>query len=75
MMSVVKDNANEILIKYLKEHGIKHTFVAKKMGISSATFGNRLHRRLKFDADFAIAVAKVLGIDPRIFFKKLKASN
>lgn len=68
-MTVVKDNANKILIKYLEEHGIKQNFVAKKMGISSATFGNRLHGRLKFNADFAIAVSKVLGIDPKIFLK------
>jgi plasmid maintenance system antidote protein VapI len=68
-MSVVKDNANEILKKYLKEHGIKQNFVAKKMGISSATFGNRLHGRLKFNADFAIAVSKVLEIDSKTFLK------
>lgn len=68
-MIVVEDNANKILIKYLEEHGIKQNFVAKKMGISSATFGKRLHGRLKFDADFAISVSKVLGIDPKIFLK------
>ena len=68
-MTVVKDNAGEILSKYLEEHGIKQNFVDKKMGISSATFGSRLHGRLKFDADFAVAAAKALGIDSDIFLK------
>lgn len=68
-MTVVKEDANEILSKYLKEHGIKQNFVAKKMGISSATFGSRLHGRLKFNADFALAVSKALGINADIFLK------
>lgn len=68
-MKVVKENANEILINYLNEHGIKQNFVAQKMGISSPTFSSRLHGRLKFDADFAVAVSKALGIDADIFLK------
>ena len=56
-MSVVKENANEILRSYLEEHGIKQSFVAHKMGISSPTFNSRVQGRLKFDADFAIAVS------------------
>lgn len=68
-MTVVKEDANEILSKYLKENGIKQNFVAKKMGISSATFGSRLHGRLKFNADFALAVSKALGINADIFLK------
>lgn len=68
-MTVVKDNANVILQNYLKDHGIKQSYVAKKIGISSASFSNRLHGRLKFDGDFAIAVSKVLDIDISIFLK------
>ncbi|RVU69835.1 MULTISPECIES: helix-turn-helix transcriptional regulator [Lactobacillus] len=68
-MAVVRSDAREILSKYLDEHGIKQSFVAKRMGISSATFSSRLHGRLNFDADFAIAVAKALRIDPDIFLK------
>lgn len=37
------------------------------MGISSANFSSRLHGRLKFNADFALTVAKALDIDPTIF--------
>ena len=68
-MTVVKEDANEILENYLKEHGIKQNFVAKKMGISNSIFSKRLHGRLKFDADFAIAVAKALGINADTFLK------
>lgn len=68
-MSVVKENAGEILQKYLEDHGIKQNFVARKMGISSSNFNNHLHGRLKFDADFAVAVSKVLNIDSNIFLK------
>ena len=68
-MSIIKDNANEILINYLNEHEIKQNFVAKKMGISSTTFGNRLHGRIQFDVEFAVAVSRALGINSDIFFK------
>lgn len=68
-MTTVKKNAREILYFYLRDHGIKQNYVAHKMGISSANFSNRLHGRLKFNADFALAVAKALDIDPTIFLK------
>ena len=68
-MSVVKENANEILKDYLDDHGIKQSFVAHKMGISNPTFNSRIQGRLMFDADFAIAVSKALGIKPDIFLK------
>lgn len=68
-MTVVKENAGEILSDYLKSHGIKQSFVAKQMGITNSTFSSRIYGRLKFDADFAIAVAKVLGVNPDIFLK------
>ena len=68
-MSVVKENAGEILENYLEDHGIKQKFVAESIGVSSATFSSRLKGRLKFDADFAIAVARVLNIDVNIFLK------
>lgn len=68
-MITVKENASEILYLYLRDHGIKQNYVARKMGISSANFSSRLHGRLKFNAEFALAVAKALDIDPTIFLK------
>lgn len=68
-MTMVKKDAGKILQTYLNEHGIKQTFVANKMGISNSNFNDRMRGRLKFDADFALAVAKALKIDAHIFLK------
>lgn len=69
MFRTTKENAGKILKDYLREHGIKQNYVAKKVGISSANFSSRLNGRLKFNADFALTVSKVLDIDPDIFLK------
>jgi plasmid maintenance system antidote protein VapI len=68
-MSVVKDNAGSILKDYLKEHGLKQGFVARKMGMSDQNFSAHINGRLKFTADFAIAVARALDISADIFLK------
>lgn len=69
-MTTVKNNAGNILKEYLKDHGIKQTFVANKMGLTVTNFNQRLNGRLKFTADFAISAATALGISPDIFLKK-----
>ncbi|WP_270516712.1 helix-turn-helix transcriptional regulator [Lactobacillus paragasseri] len=67
MANVTKENANLILEKYLKDHGISKTFVASKVGITPQAFNRRLRVAKAFDADFAFKVSKVLGISPTIF--------
>lgn len=69
MVRATKENAGKILKSYLREHGIKQNYVAKKVGISSANFSSRLNGRVKFNADFALTVSKALDIDPEIFLK------
>lgn len=66
-MTVVKENAAKILQKYLQDHGIKQSFVASKIGMSESSFSSRLNGRLKFSAEFAIAVSKALNIKADIF--------
>lgn len=68
-MAVVKEDAAIILQKYLQDHGIKQSFVANKIGISESNFSNRINGRLKFSADFAIAVSRALNIKTDIFLK------
>lgn len=68
-MTVVRDDAADILREYLTSHGIMQKYVAKKMGITDGTFTSHLNGRLKFTADFAIAVSRVLDISPDIFLK------
>ncbi|MBD5430112.1 helix-turn-helix domain-containing protein [Lactobacillus sp.] len=70
MPTVVKNDAGEVLQNYLKSHGIKQTWLADKLGLSPSQLGDRLHGRLKFNADFAIQVASVLGISADIFLKE-----
>lgn len=69
MASVLKDNARKLAKQYLREHGIKQSWLADKLGISEPTLSGRLNGRYKFDADFAVAFSKVLGISPDIFLK------
>nr|DAR77088.1 MAG TPA: Helix-turn-helix XRE-family like protein [Caudoviricetes sp.] len=69
MVTVLKSDARELARDYLQKHGIKQSFVAEKMGISEPTLSGRLNGRSKFDADFAIAFSKTLGISPDIFLK------
>ena len=70
MVQVTKQEAGEILKDYLKDHGISQAFVARKMGIKRQLFNAYVNGQLKFDADFAISVAKALNISPKIFLKK-----
>ncbi|AZR16004.1 helix-turn-helix transcriptional regulator [Lactobacillus crispatus] len=69
MASVLKDNARKLAKQYLREHGIKQSWLADKLGISEPTLSGRLNGRYKFDADFAMAFSKALGISPDIFLK------
>lgn len=66
---MVKDNAGLILKDYLNSHGIKQSFVADKMGISDSNFSAHMNGRLRFTADFAIAVSRALGVSVDIFLK------
>lgn len=66
---MVKPNARKIAKDYLEQRGIKQSYIAKKMGVSDSAISNRLNGRLKFDANFAIAFSKALGISPDIFLK------
>lgn len=70
MVQVTEANANKVLKSYLQEHGISQAFVAGKMGIKPQLFNAYVNGYLKFDADFAISVAKALNISPKAFFKK-----
>ena len=45
MANVTKENANLILEKYLKDHGISKTFVASKVGITPLTLRPSFSRR------------------------------
>ena len=75
MPEFTKSNAKQILIDYLKSHGIKKRYLAKQLGISESTLSYHLSKRQAFTVDFALAVSKALGISPEIFlnenYKKL----
>ncbi len=70
MVQVTEPDAHKILKSYLQDHGISQAFVARKMGIKRQLFNAYVNGQLKFDADFAISVAKALNISPKIFLKK-----
>ena len=75
MPEFTKSNAKQILIDYLKSHGIKKRYLAMQLGISESTLSYHLGKRPAFTVDFALAVSKALGISPEIFlnenYKKL----
>jgi addiction module HigA family antidote len=70
MPRITKANSADILQKYLEDHGIKKKYLAKKLGISASTLSAYLHGSIKFTADFALNVAKVLGVSPSLFLDK-----
>ena len=74
-MNVVKNNAGLILKEYLASHGIKQSYVADRMGISDSNFSAHINGRLRFTADFAIAVSRALGISVDIFWSKIGQSE
>lgn len=69
MANVLKENARKLAKQYLRDHGIKQSWLADKLGISEPTLSGRLNGRYKFDADFAVAFSKALDISPDIFLK------
>lgn len=75
MPEFTKSNAKQILIDYLKSHGIKKRYLAKQLGISESNLNYHLSKRPAFTVDFALAVSKALSIEPEIFlnenYKKL----
>lgn len=70
MIEFTKPNSRQILIKYLKEHGISQAFLARKMHITPATMNYHLHGTGSFTVDFALSVAMALNISPDIFLNK-----
>lgn len=75
MPTVVKQEAGKILQTYLKQHGISQTWLARKLGFSKTQVGDRINGRIKFDADFALQVANVLGISANIFLNEIYAKR
>ncbi|WP_288557789.1 helix-turn-helix transcriptional regulator [uncultured Lactobacillus sp.] len=69
MASVLKDDARKLAKQYLRDHGIKQSWLANKLGITEPMLSGRLNGRYKFNADFAVAFSKALGISPDIFLK------
>lgn len=67
--SQVKDDAPQILRDYLKKNHITQRELAGWCNVPVALINQRLTGRIKFTADFAILVSRVLMIDLRIFLK------
>lgn len=70
MPSLTKENSAQILDQYLKEHGIKKSYLAKKMNMSPSNLTGYLNGTLRFTAEFAFGVADALNISPSIFLNK-----
>ncbi len=72
MEKVIRENASEIFEELVKQRGLKKSFIAKKIGTSPQNLTNTLHRR-SINADLVFKFAKVLNINPRIFFNEAYA--
>lgn len=70
MNVVTKPNARIILRDYINEHGLKQTYVARKMGLSDQQLSNLINGSAKFTGDKAIMVSKALGVPLDIFLDK-----
>lgn len=49
MASVLKNDARKLAKQYLRDHGIKQSWLADKLGISEPTLSGRLNGRYKFE--------------------------
>lgn len=67
MPEVIKRNANDILAELIDERGLKKKFVADKLNMSQASFSALLHGNIKFTADTAIKLGKILNVEYSIF--------
>lgn len=70
MPKVVRDDAADILKKYLADHGIKNKYLADKIGMSESQLSSLLYKRSLLNGDKAILIAKALGISPNVFLKE-----
>ena len=61
--------------EYITSHGIKQTVIARKCGISTATFNAILNGKRTMYADDLRAICFALDVSPELFieFKKLSA--
>ncbi len=69
MKTAIKENANEILKNYLKDHGITQHFVATKIGMTNQAFTNLMSGRARLTGDKAILISHVLDIPLSTFLK------
>lgn len=72
MEKVIKENASDIFEDLIEQRGLKKSFIAKKIGTSPQNLTNTLHRG-SINADLAFKFAKILGVNPRIFFNEAYA--
>lgn len=52
---------------YLKEHGIRQTWLAEKLGIPNTTLNGIIKGRAKMKADMFISICKLLNVPPEQF--------
>lgn len=69
MKTAIKENANEILKSYLKDHGITQHFVATKIGMTNQAFTNLMSGRARLTGDKAILISCALDIPLSTFLK------
>lgn len=58
--------------QYIKENGIKYSFVAEKVGVDRGTLYGVLGGRLKLTIEYYVAICDALKLDLYYFVKKNK---
>lgn len=53
--------------RYLKDNGIKQTFIAKKLGYGIKTFNSIINGHTRVTTDFLVELCRELKVDPSIF--------
>lgn len=65
---MVAENIGE----YLKENGIKQTWLSEQIGVPNTTFNGILNGRTELKADMFIRICKVLNVSPETFAERGK---
>ncbi|NCA68370.1 MAG: XRE family transcriptional regulator [Clostridia bacterium] len=64
---------NRKINEYLANRGIKQSFMAAKMGVSSAKISNLLSGKQKFTAEEFLMACDILNLDPKTFYERKDA--
>lgn len=63
-------SVQEVLKGFIKEKGIKHKFIADRLGFNDNAFSQIINGKRRLTADDLIDILLIIGVDPNEFVNK-----